>query len=258
MLGNTTMFASAILTGGVGPWLPFQMLAAGWVGLGAGVLPRRVTGRWEVALLAALRGGVRLRLRIPAQHVVLAVGDRGGHRTQFRGGRRRGVQPAPLLSLHTREFPPSGGTPGAPSRTSWHWSSSGRPCLRCSAGRTDVPRSRRRCVSSRSTCARARTGVPGAGLGRPPGTRVPPDLSGARAPAAGRRGAQGVGLRAAGSRRGPCGGRRRGSPEPTGILRRFRPPAVPRRARWGRSPRSRKCRVPASTTSSRRSAEQAG
>ncbi len=53
VLGNTTMFASAILTGGVGPWLPFQMLAAGWVGLGAGVLPRRATGRWEVALLAA-------------------------------------------------------------------------------------------------------------------------------------------------------------------------------------------------------------
>lgn len=53
VLGNTTMFASAILTGGVGPWLPFQMLAAGWVGLGAGVLPARGSGRWEIGLLAA-------------------------------------------------------------------------------------------------------------------------------------------------------------------------------------------------------------
>lgn len=51
VLGNTTMFASALLTGGMGPWLPFQMLAAGWVGMGAGLLPR-VRGRVEIALLA--------------------------------------------------------------------------------------------------------------------------------------------------------------------------------------------------------------
>ena len=53
VLGTTTMFASAILTGGLGPWLPFQMLASGWVGLGAGLLPRGVKGRAEVAMLAA-------------------------------------------------------------------------------------------------------------------------------------------------------------------------------------------------------------
>ncbi len=53
VLGNTTLFASAILTGGIGPWLPFQMLAAGWVGLGAGLLPGRVRGRAEIAMLAA-------------------------------------------------------------------------------------------------------------------------------------------------------------------------------------------------------------
>ncbi|WP_319789627.1 MULTISPECIES: ECF transporter S component [Streptomyces] len=51
-LGNVSLFASALLTAGVGPWLPFQMMAAGWVGLGAGLLPRRVTGRAEIALLA--------------------------------------------------------------------------------------------------------------------------------------------------------------------------------------------------------------
>ncbi len=53
LLGSVSMFASALLTGGVGPWLPFQMLAASWVGLGAGMLPRRVKGRAEVAMLAA-------------------------------------------------------------------------------------------------------------------------------------------------------------------------------------------------------------
>ncbi len=53
VLGSTSMFASALLTAGVGPWLPFQMLAASWVGLGAGLLPGRVRGRAEVAMLAA-------------------------------------------------------------------------------------------------------------------------------------------------------------------------------------------------------------
>ena len=52
VLGSITLFASALLTGGVGPWLPFQMLAASWVGLGAGLLPR-CSGRAEIALLAA-------------------------------------------------------------------------------------------------------------------------------------------------------------------------------------------------------------
>ncbi|MEV0679184.1 ECF transporter S component [Actinosynnema sp. NPDC050436] len=51
VLGNTMLFASALLTGGIGPWLPYQMLAAAWVALGAGLLPR-LTGRAELALLA--------------------------------------------------------------------------------------------------------------------------------------------------------------------------------------------------------------
>ncbi|MPV87850.1 ECF transporter S component [Georgenia ruanii] len=52
VLGATTLFTSALLTGGVGPWLPFQMLGAAWVGLGAGLLPRRPRGAAELALLA--------------------------------------------------------------------------------------------------------------------------------------------------------------------------------------------------------------
>jgi energy-coupling factor transport system substrate-specific component len=39
VLGAIALFASALITGGVGPWLPFQMLAAAWVGFGAGCLP---------------------------------------------------------------------------------------------------------------------------------------------------------------------------------------------------------------------------
>ena len=52
VLGCTSLFASALLTAGVGPWLPFQMMASAWIGLGAGLLPRRVAGRAEIAMLA--------------------------------------------------------------------------------------------------------------------------------------------------------------------------------------------------------------
>ncbi|MGH3448166.1 MAG: ECF transporter S component [Nocardioidaceae bacterium] len=52
VLGCLTLFAGALLTGGVGPWMPFQMFAAGWVGLLSGMLPQ-LRGRVEVVMLAA-------------------------------------------------------------------------------------------------------------------------------------------------------------------------------------------------------------
>lgn len=51
VLGALTLLASAVLTAGVGPWLPFQMLAAGWIGVGAACLPP-ARGRREIALLS--------------------------------------------------------------------------------------------------------------------------------------------------------------------------------------------------------------
>jgi len=58
VLGSVTMFASALLTGGVGPWMPFQMLSMGWVAMGAGLLPGpdRLRGRRELWMLAAYGG----------------------------------------------------------------------------------------------------------------------------------------------------------------------------------------------------------
>ncbi|MFD8692414.1 ECF transporter S component [Streptomyces sp. NPDC059651] len=55
VLGSVTMFASALLTGGVGPWMPFQMLSMGWFAMGAGMLPGpdRLRGRAELLMLAA-------------------------------------------------------------------------------------------------------------------------------------------------------------------------------------------------------------
>jgi energy-coupling factor transport system substrate-specific component len=53
VLGSTSLFTSALLTAGVGPWLPFQMLASSLIGLGAGLLPRKPRGKAEIALLVA-------------------------------------------------------------------------------------------------------------------------------------------------------------------------------------------------------------
>jgi energy-coupling factor transport system substrate-specific component len=55
-LGCTSLFASALLTGGVGPWMPYQMFGCAFVGMLAGFLPR-ARGRKEIALLAAYAAG---------------------------------------------------------------------------------------------------------------------------------------------------------------------------------------------------------
>lgn len=38
LMGAFSLLVSALVTGGVGPWLPYQMFAAGWAGLAAGWL----------------------------------------------------------------------------------------------------------------------------------------------------------------------------------------------------------------------------
>ena len=53
-LGAIAMALSALLTGGLGPWLPFQIMAASWIGLLAGSLPQRVRGRLEIAMLMVI------------------------------------------------------------------------------------------------------------------------------------------------------------------------------------------------------------
>ena len=58
LMGALTLFVSALITGGLGPWLPYQMFGAGWVGLTAGWLPHigAPGGRRQLALLAAFGG----------------------------------------------------------------------------------------------------------------------------------------------------------------------------------------------------------
>jgi energy-coupling factor transport system substrate-specific component len=56
LLGLSAMAVSAVVTGGIGPWLPFQMLALAWLGASAGLLGRltaRLPARTEVVVLGA-------------------------------------------------------------------------------------------------------------------------------------------------------------------------------------------------------------
>lgn len=55
LLGICAMAVSAVVTGGIGPWLPFQMLALSAMGAGAGAVDRvaaRLGRRGEIAVLA--------------------------------------------------------------------------------------------------------------------------------------------------------------------------------------------------------------
>jgi energy-coupling factor transport system substrate-specific component len=57
LTGATSLLASAVATGGIGPWLPYEMFAAGWVGAIAGLVrpgAPRLPGRRDMAVLAAV------------------------------------------------------------------------------------------------------------------------------------------------------------------------------------------------------------
>jgi energy-coupling factor transport system substrate-specific component len=51
LMGAMTLLISAIITAGVGPWLPYQMFTAGWMGLTSGWLPHLRQARLELGLL---------------------------------------------------------------------------------------------------------------------------------------------------------------------------------------------------------------
>ncbi len=63
VMGAMTLFVSAIITAGVGPWLPSQMFTAGWVGMSAPLVRPlvrllRAEGRSAEVILLALFGAV--------------------------------------------------------------------------------------------------------------------------------------------------------------------------------------------------------
>ncbi len=72
LLGAASIAVSALLTGGIGPWLPFQMMTLGWVGLTAGVVgsltphPPSPQGKRET-------GGGASRVLSPQSLIALAI-----------------------------------------------------------------------------------------------------------------------------------------------------------------------------------------
>ena len=57
--GALAVTTGALITGGVGPWLPFQMVCSGAIGLGAGLLPVPAghrAERWTLAAYALVTG----------------------------------------------------------------------------------------------------------------------------------------------------------------------------------------------------------
>jgi len=59
LMGALTLLISALITGGLGPWLPYQMLGAGWIGMTAGWLPRRdESGGWQELAMLAVFGAI--------------------------------------------------------------------------------------------------------------------------------------------------------------------------------------------------------
>lgn len=63
LLGALTIFVSSILTGGMGPWLPYQMFTAGWTGMAAPlcrplVRALRAEGKAGEAVVLAVYGGL--------------------------------------------------------------------------------------------------------------------------------------------------------------------------------------------------------
>jgi energy-coupling factor transport system substrate-specific component len=55
LVGAASLLLSALVTGGVGPWLPYETFAAGWVGVAGGAAGLRRWGtpvRWDIVRLA--------------------------------------------------------------------------------------------------------------------------------------------------------------------------------------------------------------
>ena len=100
--GALTLFASALLIGGVGPWLPFQMIAAAWIGYLAGCLPPW-RGRRELLMLAAYGAVAGLLYGLIMDMWFWPFTTSGTNQLHYVPGDALRRQPAALLGVSPRE-----------------------------------------------------------------------------------------------------------------------------------------------------------
>ena len=194
-LGCTSLFASALMTAGVGPWLPFQMLVSAWVGMGAGPAAAPLHRSRRDRAARGVRRGRVLRLRPADEPLVVAL------RARHPGLRRAGVarvrrrrparrEPPPLPRLHAadldrllrhrprdhhrrRDHPARPGDPHHPAPGLAAGAGDDSLTLRC-------PRRPRR--PRRSARGRRATRPSGRGAAAPPGRRATPTTPGTGPP----------------------------------------------------------------------------
>ncbi len=106
LVGSFSLLLSALVTGGIGPWLPYEMLACGWVGAAAGVLGVTVgrslrPGGWAAVFLLAGVAAV-------TGYLYGALTDVQTWTTGYRGtpglGWGPGMAPAPALRHFVRFY----------------------------------------------------------------------------------------------------------------------------------------------------------
>jgi len=71
LMGALTLLVSALVTGGVGPWLPGQMFTAGWVGMSTPLLRPMV--HWLQRILGRFRHSQEGRMGVIAELLALAL-----------------------------------------------------------------------------------------------------------------------------------------------------------------------------------------
>lgn len=111
LVGSFSLLVSAVVTGGVGPWLPYETFAVGWVGLSSGLagsLVRRLRPARRTWLPSRLDIGVLMVVAVFTGFAYGAVTDIYGWVAFYRGvenvGWTPGLSPAETLAQFGRFY----------------------------------------------------------------------------------------------------------------------------------------------------------
>jgi energy-coupling factor transport system substrate-specific component len=111
LVGSFSLLVSAVVTGGVGPWLPYETFAVGWVGLSAGVagsVVRRIRPARRSWLPSRLDIGVLVIVAVVTGFAYGALTDVYGWVAFYRGvqnvGWIPGLSPSATLAQFGRYY----------------------------------------------------------------------------------------------------------------------------------------------------------